>query len=53
MKDLKQVGEITVKAYYIKNLRQTDKGLPNKHVDGVDVVPEKALKGRSLSHQSA
>jgi len=52
MKDLKEVGEITVKAYNVKNLRQSDKGLSERDVSGVDVVPEKALKGRSLSHQS-
>lgn len=52
MKELKQMGEITIKAFHVTNIRQTDVGLDQKKIKNVDVIPEKALKGRSLSHQS-
>lgn len=52
MKDLKGVGEIVVKAYYVKNLQQTQSVLKRIDIDNRNDVPEKALKGRALSHQS-
>jgi len=52
MKELKQMGEITVKAFHINNVRHSGGGVAQKRMSGVDKVPEKALKGRTLSHQS-
>jgi hypothetical protein len=46
------MGEITVKAYFVKNLRQTESPARIIESSGLDAVPEKALKGRALSHQS-
>ncbi|KAF1830663.1 hypothetical protein BDW02DRAFT_633451 [Decorospora gaudefroyi] len=55
MKDLKDVGEITVKAHYVKNLRlarvQGGK-VDQKDTGNFGKIPEKALKGRALSHHS-
>ncbi|KZM22349.1 hypothetical protein ST47_g6512 [Ascochyta rabiei] len=53
MQDIQKMGEITVKAYFVKNLSPSatvDQALPNK-IEQVGKIPEKALKGRTLSHQ--
>jgi hypothetical protein len=53
MKDLKEIGEISVTAYFVKNLRPSEsQDLSLKGTIGLSNVPEKALKGRALSHQS-
>lgn len=55
MKDIKGMGEITVKAFFVKNLKTTeatDRALDSK-IKEVGKIPEKALKGRSLSHQTS
>jgi hypothetical protein len=53
MKDLKGTGEITVKGYFVKNLRLTENPDSNPEKSTLlDSVPKKALKGRALSHQS-
>jgi copper chaperone CopZ len=56
MKDIKGMGEITVKAFFVKNLQtssfETDKVLQTS-IKEVGRIPEKALKGRSLSHQAS
>lgn len=53
MKDLKQMGEITLKVFHVDNIRQSEQTeMAQNEIDGVGVVPEKALKGRSLSHKS-
>jgi len=53
MQDIKNMGEITVTAYFVKNLRQkrvTHRALTSKLTD-LGAIPEKALKGSSLSHR--
>lgn len=52
MKYLKQMGEITVKLFHVKNIRRTEKGINQKDTIGNEAIPEKALKGRGISHQS-
>lgn len=55
MKDIEGMGEITVKAFFVKNLKTTevtDHALNGK-IKEVGKIPEKALKGRSLSHQTS
>jgi hypothetical protein len=56
MKDIKGMGEITVKAYYVKNLQTsstvTDRAL-NTKLQEVGKIPEKALKGQTLSHSTS
>ncbi|KAF2622226.1 hypothetical protein BU25DRAFT_415384 [Macroventuria anomochaeta] len=55
MKDIKGMGEITVKAFFVA-VQQTssvvDRALDN-NIREVGKIPEKALKGRSLSHQTS
>lgn len=55
MNDLRGMGEITVKAWFVKNVKEfviTDSGL-GCHLKDVGKIPEKALKGRTLSHQTS
>jgi hypothetical protein len=53
MQEIQAMGEISIKAHFVKNLRSvatTNRSLgPN--LQEVGVLPEKALKGRALSHQ--
>jgi hypothetical protein len=53
MEDLKSMGQITINFHYVTNLRLVANG-STKTVQKTIVkdVPEKALKGRVLSHQS-
>lgn len=55
MKNIKGMGEITVKAWFVKNLQTSvvaDRAL-DSNLNEVGKIPEKALKGRSLSHQAS
>ena len=52
MKDLKGMGQISVRFHYITNLRTSTKPLERSEKAGLGEIPEKALKGRALSHQS-
>jgi hypothetical protein len=55
MKDIKGMGEITVTAFFVKNLRTidvVDRALDN-NIKELGRISEKALKGRSLSHQTS
>jgi hypothetical protein len=52
MKDLKSMGQIILKFEYVTNLRDTTKPLEACEKAEMEQVPEKALKGRALSHQS-
>jgi hypothetical protein len=52
MKDLKDVGQITVKFHHVTNIRTSEVKGAAIEMTGLGDVPEKALKGRSLSHQS-
>ncbi|KAF1921825.1 hypothetical protein BDU57DRAFT_545226 [Ampelomyces quisqualis] len=52
VKDLKELGQISVKFNYITNLRPSTSALPTfSKGEGFDEVPEKALKGTAISHQ--
>jgi hypothetical protein len=54
MKRLKDMGQITLQFHYITNLRASAKTLSlPRNMKGLEHVPEKVLKGRALSHQSA
>ncbi|XP_014558613.1 hypothetical protein COCVIDRAFT_14245 [Bipolaris victoriae FI3] len=52
IKDLKSIGVITLKAYYIENLREvrSNRKYIEKKQTGVGPIPEKALKGQALTH---
>lgn len=52
IKDLKSIGVITLKAYYIENLREvrSNRKYVDKKQTGVGPIPEKALKGQALTH---
>ena len=55
MKNVKDTGQITAKAYFVKSLRTlgvVDRALDNCIKD-LGKIPEKALKGRTLSHQTS
>jgi hypothetical protein len=53
MEELKSMGQITLKFHYITNLRVSTKTSSVRCQKAViEEVPEKALKGRALSHQS-
>lgn len=55
MRDIKGMGEITVKALFVRNLRTIgviDRAL-NNNIKELGKILEKALKGRSLSHQTS
>jgi len=55
MKNLKGMGEITVKVYFVENVRSTSRVVGNIPNDLKELgkLPEKALKGQSLSHQTS
>ncbi|KAF2025121.1 hypothetical protein EK21DRAFT_77178 [Setomelanomma holmii] len=53
MKDLKGIGQITVDFHYITNVRTSARPLPLSDKVTLKDVPEKALKGRALSQQTA
>ncbi|KAH5442985.1 hypothetical protein HBI23_168540 [Parastagonospora nodorum] len=53
MKHLKHMGEITAECHYVTNLKPVPdclRRVPKGH--RLEDIPEKALKGRALSHQS-
>jgi hypothetical protein len=54
MKDLKDMGEITVKGYFVISLRPSEEklNLGSEKCASLESIPEKALKGRALSHKS-
>lgn len=53
MKDLKGMGVITVDFHYVLNVRPSNTStLYGMETAGLGDVPEKALKGRALSHQA-
>jgi hypothetical protein len=54
MKELKDMGQIKLRFHYITNLRVSATSiLTSPDWQTSDDVPEKALKGRALSHRSA
>lgn len=55
VKDLQGIGEITVKAHFVTNLGvpTTPTQRTEASVKELGKVPEKALKGSSLSHQAS
>lgn len=53
MKDLKGTGKITIDLHYVTNVRPTSTStLSGVETTGLGEIPEKALKGRALSHQA-
>ncbi|KAJ8111165.1 hypothetical protein OPT61_g6169 [Boeremia exigua] len=55
LKDIKGMGEITVKAHYVKKLQDvkpTNNSALSNNIKEIGGIPEKALKGNSLSHQT-
>ncbi|KAH7389623.1 hypothetical protein DE146DRAFT_791630 [Phaeosphaeria sp. MPI-PUGE-AT-0046c] len=53
MKDLRGMGQITLEFHYIVNVRATGTTyLREMKKSGLGEVPEKALKGKALSHQA-
>jgi hypothetical protein len=54
MKDTKSKGEIQIQAFHIKNLRKVESPRDADIVGlgALGALPEKALKGRSISHQA-
>lgn len=54
VKDIKGIGDIQVKAHFVKNLVQIASNNNRAFLDSarLDKIPEKALKGQSLSHQT-
>ncbi len=54
MKEIKGMGEITVTAYLVKNVQKSYKAnyALTSNIADIGKIPEKALKGRSLSHQT-
>ena len=56
MKGIKGMGEITVKAWFVKNLQKSSTSINralNSSLKEVGKIPEKALEGRTLSHQTS
>ncbi|KAJ4986210.1 hypothetical protein SVAN01_08257 [Stagonosporopsis vannaccii] len=55
MQNIKGMGEITVTAKFVKNLRYTDatRRAPKGDFTALGTVPEQALKGSSVSHQAS
>ncbi|KAH9881529.1 hypothetical protein IAQ61_000255 [Plenodomus lingam] len=53
MKKLEELGEITLKVHRVKITKPSGKVCISKDHLGLSSVPEKALKGRALSHQSS
>ncbi|KAF3036906.1 hypothetical protein E8E12_003340 [Didymella heteroderae] len=54
MEDIKGMGEITVKAFFIKNLKTSVRAnhTLDSNLKEAGKIPEKAFKGRTLSHQT-
>lgn len=55
MKEIKGMGQITVEAHYVMNLQKeavVDRTLGSRFTE-LGKIPEKALKGSSLSHQAS
>ncbi|KAG9190579.1 hypothetical protein G6011_08667 [Alternaria panax] len=53
MRDMKEMGEIKVKVFFVKNVRDSStNALSETRTLDVSNIPEKALKGRALSHQA-
>jgi hypothetical protein len=53
MKHLKELGEIKLVGYFVKNIRDSSTtNLREKTTENLGNIPEKALKGRTLSHQA-
>ncbi|RYO18240.1 hypothetical protein AA0121_g5095 [Alternaria tenuissima] len=53
MKDMKEMGEIEVHVFFVKNVRNSSKlELSAMSTSDFGNIPEKALKGRALSHQT-
>ena len=55
MKSLKGVGDIRVEVFHVTNLRDVTESveLPEQRHDlALGKVPEKALKGRTLTHHA-
>jgi hypothetical protein len=47
------MGEIRIAAMAVKNVRDdNDGGAVNQNVSDIGTIPEKALKGRALSHST-
>ncbi|EFQ92434.1 hypothetical protein PTT_10464 [Pyrenophora teres f. teres 0-1] len=53
MEDLKGMGTITIKVFRVKHIRGSNNGSLPMSTTTQENVPEKALKGRTLSHQSS
>jgi hypothetical protein len=49
---LKGMGEISIKAYKVTNLRENDGEVRRKDLCKIGTIPEKALKGRALTHSA-
>lgn len=52
MKTLKEMGEIKVEAYAVKNLRDSHHGPRQATMTDLGTIPEKALKGRGTTHST-
>ncbi|KAF2849037.1 hypothetical protein T440DRAFT_534572 [Plenodomus tracheiphilus IPT5] len=52
MRSLKHTGELTLTVHRVKNLRVEQKQHGSRKSNDIENVPEKVLKGRTLSHQS-
>jgi hypothetical protein len=53
MKDMKEMGEIEVHVFFVKNVRNSSKlELSAMSTSDFGNIPEKAPKGRVLSHQT-
>ncbi|KAF2651347.1 hypothetical protein K491DRAFT_761121 [Lophiostoma macrostomum CBS 122681] len=51
---VKNIGEISVKCFHVKNLSiAANNSLTTRDTAGLSSVPEKALKGRALSHSAS
>ncbi|KAF9693595.1 hypothetical protein EKO04_008533 [Ascochyta lentis] len=54
VQDIKGMGEITVKAYLVKDIRSVPTvDYSPTNINKIGKIPEKALKGRTLSHQTS
>jgi hypothetical protein len=53
MKEMGEMGEIKVHGFFVKNIRNSRKlELSAMSTSDFGNIPEKALKGRALSHQT-
>lgn len=46
------LGKIVVKAYWVNDRGRNENSRHNQTYEALDTIPEKALKGRALSHQA-